>query len=72
MISCLSIDPNAIYDEGSVSLSLDIPLATLGRARREGKLRYSRKGRRVFYLGRWLLAWFDADASTAPQEACHA
>jgi hypothetical protein len=39
----------------AVVLALDIPSATLARARREGHLRYSRRGKRTFYLGRWLI-----------------
>ena len=55
----LLIDPNGVYEEGSVSLALDIPLATLARARRAGELRFVRRGRRVFYTGRNLFAWLD-------------
>jgi hypothetical protein len=44
------IDPEQWYDTGAVVLALDMPSATLARARREGQLRYTRKGRRVLYL----------------------
>jgi hypothetical protein len=61
MANTLVLDPNTIYDEGAVSLALDISLATLDRARREGQLRYTRKGRRIFFRGQWFLDWFEAD-----------
>jgi hypothetical protein len=56
------IDPEHIYDDGAVVLALDIPSSTLMKARREGSLRYTRKGRRVLYLGQWLLDWLSSDA----------
>jgi hypothetical protein len=63
MLSPVPIDPGAVYDDGAVVLALDIPSATLARARREGRLRYTRQGRRVLYLGQWLLDWLTADAA---------
>jgi hypothetical protein len=56
------IDPDGIYHEGHACLLLDLPSATLIRARRDGRLRFTRQGRRVLYRGRWLLEWLDADA----------
>lgn len=57
--SALTIDPTGVYDDGTLVLALGLTHATLARARREGRLRYTRKGRRVLYLGRWLLAWLE-------------
>ncbi len=68
MLNPIPIDPDAIYDDGAVVLALDVPSATLSRARREGRLRYSRKGKRTFYLGRWLLEWLTADSTPASTE----
>ena len=62
MPTTLPIDPDTIYTEGAVAVALDIPLATLARARREGRLRYSRQGPRVLIRGAWLLAWLEADS----------
>jgi len=56
------IDPEQIYDNGAVVLALDMPSSTLAKARRKGNLRYTRKGRRVLYLGQWLLDWLSSDA----------
>jgi hypothetical protein len=65
MVSPHHIDPTAIYDDGAVLMALDIPTATLARARRDGRLRYTRQGRRALYLGQWLLDWLAADAAPA-------
>jgi hypothetical protein len=67
----LLIDPDRVYTEGAVALALDLPLATLARARREGRLRFSRQGRRVLYLGKWLLTWLEDDCKgrAMPNEA---
>jgi len=70
MPGTLALDPNTIYEEGAVALALDIPLATLLRARRERRLRFVRKGRRVFFRGQWLLDWFEGDEGE--KEAAHA
>jgi hypothetical protein len=61
MLTPVSIDPDAVYDDGAVLTALDIPSATLARARRERRLRYTRRGRRTYYLGQWLLEWLTAD-----------
>lgn len=63
MLSPVPIDPAAVYDDSAVVLALDLPSATLARARREGRLRYTRQGRRVLYLGQWLLDWLTADSA---------
>jgi hypothetical protein len=68
MLSALPIDPDTVYTEGSVSLALDLPLATLARARREGRLRYSRQGQRILILGQWLLDWLNATSLPAGKE----
>jgi hypothetical protein len=65
------IDPDSLYDESAIILALDLSSATLARARRTGALRYTRKGRRVFYLGSWLLDWLTRESS-APQEVASA
>jgi len=57
------IEPDAIYRDGDVRLILDLPSATLARARREGRLKYSRQGGRLLYRGAWILDWIERDAS---------
>lgn len=59
MATVLSIDPTAIYDDGALVLALGLTHATLLRARRDGDLRYTRKGKRVLYLGRWVVEWME-------------
>ncbi len=63
MVSPFPIDPGAVYDDGVIVLTLDIPSATLVRARRNGQLRYTRQGRRILYLGQWLLDWLTATSA---------
>jgi hypothetical protein len=69
MANTLHIDPDTIYTEGAVSLALDIPLATLARARRERRLRFTRQGRRVLIRGAWLLAWIEGDTPNGLEAA---
>ena len=58
----IRIEPDAFYGDGDLRLLLDITSATLVRARREGRLRSVRRGKRVFYLGRWVLDWLTSDS----------
>lgn len=57
------IDPDGIYHDGQARLLLDLPGSTLARARREGTLKYSRRGGRILYQGAWLLAWLDMSSA---------
>jgi hypothetical protein len=68
----IRIDPDGVYDDDVLYASLELSSATLARARRDGRLRYTRQGRRVLYLGRWLLDWLSAEAAPADGKGeCH-
>jgi hypothetical protein len=58
----VQIRPDCFYDDEAIHAALEIPPKTLARARRSGELRFVRKGQRTLYLGRWLLAWLEADS----------
>ncbi len=63
------IDMAAVYDDSALRLSLGVTSATLTRARRAGRLRHTRKGKRTLYLGEWVLAWLrDTEAEKAVKE----
>jgi hypothetical protein len=57
-----TIHPTGIYATDDLCAMLDVSPATLSEARRSGALRSTRKGRRIIYLGEWVLAWLAADA----------
>jgi hypothetical protein len=61
------ISPNALYDTQTLYLTFGISQAALSRARRDGRLRHTRQGSRIVYLGQWLLDWLEREA--APREA---
>jgi hypothetical protein len=65
MLEPVSIDPEALYDDGSLRQALGLTDAALSNARRAGTLRYNRQGKRTLYLGKWILAWLESQA--APQ-----
>jgi hypothetical protein len=65
-LSPVRIDPDAVYTVGTIVLALDIPSATIDRARRTGELKYVRRGHRIYVLGRELLAWLTPPASAMP------
>jgi hypothetical protein len=53
------VNPTAVYSDGDLVLGLDLTHETLSKARRAGRLKYVRVGKRVLYLGAWLLAWLE-------------
>jgi hypothetical protein len=64
MINC-EILPENWYDGAALTYGLHVPEATLARARREGRLRFSRRGNRVFYRGSWVLDWLSGEQQGA-------
>ena len=56
----MRIEPDAIYDDDSLYTCLRLSPQTLANARRNKTLRFTRKGKRILYLGRWVLDWFEA------------
>jgi len=62
MLHPVSINPNAIYDDGSLRQALGLTDATLAAARRNSSLRFTRQGKRTFYLGQWVLDWLETTA----------
>jgi hypothetical protein len=64
MPTTVSIDPFAVYTAHEVRAMLDLSVATLTEARRSGKLRSTKKGRRVLILGEWVLDWLRNDPPT--------
>jgi hypothetical protein len=69
MIHPATIDPNGIYDDGAIVSALAIPSATLVKARRKGHLQFTRKGRRILYMGKWVLAWLEEQGNKGNQPA---
>jgi hypothetical protein len=57
--------PNAVYDDLALHLLLGVSMQVLADARRQGELRYARKGARTLYLGRWVLRWLARDGKAA-------
>jgi hypothetical protein len=68
MVKAFSIEPDLIYDDGPLVLDLGMSGGALAKARRSGALRYTRKGGRVLYLGRWILDWLEKDEVGARTE----
>jgi hypothetical protein len=61
MPSTFAIHPLAVYSSTQLSDMLDVSETTLAEARRSGALRATKKGRRVLYLGEWVLDWLRSD-----------
>jgi hypothetical protein len=57
----VSIEPNQVYDDGALYLTLGLTPNTLATARRSGALRFTRQGKRTLYLGQWIVDWLAAD-----------
>lgn len=59
------IDCEALYDDGALRQALGLTPGTLAAARRSGTLRHTRRGKRVFYKGAWILAWLGAEPTNS-------
>jgi hypothetical protein len=59
------IDPDAYLDDATINSGLGISYSALEQARRDGSLRFVRKGGRVLYLGAWIHEWLSAPKPTA-------
>jgi hypothetical protein len=68
MIEPVRIEPEALYDDGSLRQALGLTPAALAAARRAGTLRYTRQGNRTLYLGSWVLSWLETSAVAAGRE----
>jgi hypothetical protein len=60
-----TIHPTAVYSNDDLSSLIDVSPDALAKARRSGALRWVRKGRRVIYLGEWVLDWLRAGGEEA-------
>ena len=65
MIEPFAIEPASFYDDVALRRGLGLRYAALKRARKDGQLRYTRRGGRLLYLGRWVLDWLTADGDQA-------
>lgn len=63
----LRIIPRALYSETSL-FTAGIPRATVKQARESGRLRFTRQGNRVLFLGRWVLDWLESEAENIERE----
>jgi excisionase family DNA binding protein len=72
MIERFQVEPNDIYDDAALVLGLGVTSATLRRARRNGHLRATRKGKHVLYRGQWVLDWLEQSVPTNGKAVPHA
>jgi hypothetical protein len=63
--TCARFEGDAYYLDGDLQVALKLSSATLRRARRDGALRFVRRGRSVLYLGSWIRAWLEGDRQAA-------
>jgi hypothetical protein len=68
MVHGILIDAAAVYDDSSLELALGVSDAALAKARKAGKLRFTRQGHRILYIGRWVLEWLEEEATNGRAE----
>jgi hypothetical protein len=61
MTAGVCLDPNAVYDDGALYCALGLTSTVLAKARRSGLLKFTKQGRRTFYLGKWVLEWLSSE-----------
>lgn len=65
MVAGTNIEPAKFYDPFAISNALGITEAEQKRARDNGELNFTRKGRRILYRGEWLIDWLQPEVVTA-------
>jgi hypothetical protein len=61
MPDTVTIEPLTVYTADHLSAMLDVSGATLAEARRTRALRSTKKGRKVLFLGEWVLDWLRSE-----------
>jgi hypothetical protein len=61
------INPTAVYRTEQLRQLLHLAVSTLRSEKRAGRLRYSRRAGKDFFLGRWVLDWIEAGAVSSPE-----
>ena len=64
MKETITIHRTGIYTTDHLCKMLDVSQQNLAAARRSGALRAARKGRRIIYLGEWVLGWLQEGPET--------
>jgi len=64
MVGTTEIKPQALYDGAALQADIGLPAAAVRRARKSGKLRYTRQGKKLLYLGQWVLDFLAAESKT--------
>jgi hypothetical protein len=65
----MQIDADGVYDDDLLFAVLGVHFRTLRQARQEKQIRFTRKGRRILYLGRWVLDWLAGSSNTQEKAA---
>jgi hypothetical protein len=60
MVAGVQLHPHAVYDDGALYCELGLTATALARARRSGRLRFTKQGKRILYLGQWIIDWLAA------------
>jgi hypothetical protein len=55
------IPSEAFYDDKALVESLGLRYGSIERARKAGELRFTKRGGRILYLGRWVQEWLAHD-----------
>jgi hypothetical protein len=63
MTTGFCLNSTAVYDDGALYCAFGLTATSLARARRSGRLRYTRQGNRVLYLGEWVVEWLRSDGA---------
>ena len=62
----VKIDPDGIYSDADLRILLGVTSSTLSKARREGSLSSSRKGKQTFYQGSAVIDWLFPRGEATP------
>lgn len=66
MVSAYVIPDDSIFDDEGLTKTLGIRFGSIEKARKAGELKYTRRGGRILYLGRWVKDWLTHEEQEQP------
>lgn len=71
VITPIIIDPGGYYSVNNAALLISVSKEHLQSEHNQGRLKGSKRGRRLFIRGQWLIDWIEGDteSSTAPNRS---
>jgi hypothetical protein len=66
VVSAYVIPDDSLFDDEGLTKTLGIRFGSIEKARRSGELKYTRRGGRYLYTGKWVKDWLTHEEQPQP------